>query len=261
MESLLQNVLLTFVLVLARVGGLVTSAPLLGSTEIPMRVRAMLALMLAVLLTPIAWSMQLTMPTTPIELGVLMLCETLLGMILGLGMMITLSGVQLAGQLISQLSGLSLADVFNPGFDEQVPLLANFLYLFTLTTFVVAGGHREMIDGLLNTLTTVPLGTAGVPASLSELIVQIASDSFVLGIRIAAPAMVALLLATVVLGIIGRTLPQLNVLVLGFGINSLVMMSVVAISLGSAAWLTADYLDSCLTTLVGAFQRVAAVSG
>ena len=70
------------------------------------------------------------------------------------------------------------------------------------------------------------------------------------GVRVAAPTIIALLLATIVLGLIGRTMPQLNILVLGFGINAMVTSAVLAASIGAAAYLFQDYFDPVLKTLL-----------
>ena len=78
------------------------------------------------------------------------------------------------------------------------------------------------------------------------------AESFVLGIRAAAPAMVALLLATLVLGLVSRTLPQLNVMVLGFGFNALASMAALGVSLGAAAWIFQDQLEPFLDTALRA---------
>ena len=139
-------------------------------------------------------------------------------MILGLGVMIILSGVQITGQIISQLSGMSLADVFNPGFDSEVPLLSHLMYLVTLSTFLLIGGHRQLLGALVRPFKPFPLETPDCRAAL-----VICSPRFWVkalhsgSTPPAAPVMVALLLATILLGLISRTIPQINVLVVGFG--------------------------------------------
>lgn len=254
LDQLLQAPLVLFSLVLSRVGGLVMTAPLFGSTETPLQVRAFLAVAMALVLTPTQWGRPVEMPADLAGYGVLIAVETLLGMILGLGVMILLSGIQLAGQIISQISGMSLADVFNPGFDSEVPLISHLLYLVTMSVYVLLGGHRILVDALLRTFATLPLGQAALPSSLGEMLVALLSESFSLGLRAAAPAAVALLLATILLGLISRTLPQLNVLVVGFGINSLVTLAMLAMTVGGMAWLFQESLADTLPDLANRFE-------
>jgi flagellar biosynthetic protein FliR len=251
--------LIVFTLVLSRISGLVMTAPLLMSAEIPLQVRGLLTVAIAALLTPTQLSAPVEYPRDLAAYGVLIGCELWLGMFLGAGLMIILAGVQIAGQLISQLSGMSLADVFNPGFDSEVPLVAHLLYLTTLAVFLLIDGHRYLMGALLNTFATIPLGGGRMPATLSETIATLLTESFSLGIRAAAPAMAALLLATVLLGLISRTIPQINVLVVGFGVNSLITLGMLAISLSSMVYVFQDSftpaIDQIIETLHAASNR------
>ena len=246
-----------FTFVLSRMSGLVMTAPMFGTSEVPVRIRALLAFSLALVITPVQWAAQVDLPTNLIFYLVSLGSELLIGMILGLGIMILLSGVQVAGQIISQMSGMSLADVFNPGFDAEVPVISNLLHLVTLTVFIILGGHRLLIGALLDTYTFLPLGHAQLPPSLGSLVATLLSESFSLAVRGAAPAMVALSLATVVLGLISRTLPQLNILAIGFGLNAMVTFVVLAVSIGAIAWLFQEHLDSAVEAIVDALRSTA----
>ncbi len=245
---------ITFTFVLARISGLVMTAPLFGSAEVPTRIRALLAFALALVVTPVQWSAPVQMPANLILYAVAMAGELLIGLILGMGVMILLAGVQVAGQVISQMSGMSLADVFNPGFDTEVPVIANLLHLVTLAVFVIIGGHRLLVGALLDTYAFMPVGHAQLPESLGKLVSTLLAESFSLAVRGAAPAMVALLLATVVLGLISRTLPQLNILAIGFGLNAVVTFLVLAISVGAIAWLFQEQFEPAVETIVDALR-------
>ncbi len=252
--------LVVFTLVLGRVSGLVMTAPLLVSAEIPLQVRGFFTVAVAVLLTPAQLGASLEYPTDLVSFVVMLITELALGMILGAGVMILLAGVQITGQLISQLSGMALADVFNPGFDSEVPLVAHLMYLLTLAVFLLVDGHRYLIDALLGTFASIPLGAARLPPTLSETITTLLTESFSLGIRAAAPAMVALLLATVLLGLISRTIPQINVMVVGFGVNSLLTLIVLAISLGSMVLVFQNSFEPAIDAIVETLKQAAAVS-
>jgi flagellar biosynthesis protein FliR len=257
MPPILINSFVIFIFVLARMSGLVMTAPMFGSSEVPTRIRALLAFTLALVITPVEWSANVELPTSLAAFIVSMGGELLIGMILGLGVMILLSGVQVAGQIISQMSGMSLADVFNPGFDAEVPMISNLLYLVTLTVFIILGGHRLLVGALLDTYTFLPLGHAQLPPSLGTLMATLLAESFSLAVRGAAPAMVALLLATVVLGLISRTLPQLNILAIGFGLNAMVTFLVLAVSVGAIAWLFQEHFEPAVEVIVDALRPVA----
>src|SRR5262249_40795100 len=141
--------------------------------------------------------------------------ELALGFVLGLGIWIHLQAFQLAGQAVSQASGLSLADVFLPNLDISVPVVSHLLDLCAVAICVGLGGHGLATEGFLGTFAAIPPGRGAIGPEMAQTLSALVSQSFQLGVRVAAPAMVALLLATVVLGLISRTLPQLNVMALG----------------------------------------------
>ena len=155
------------------------------------------------------------MPGNMVHYLVLLGGEAVIGACLGLGVLILIHGMTLAGELVGQASGLTLADVFDPTLDENVPLFSRLMFLVAVSVFLCIGGHRMVMAGLLDTFQTIPPGSGQFPRSLADGFTTLVSQSFSLGIRAAAPAVTALLLATLILGLIGRTLPQLNIY-LGF---------------------------------------------
>src|SRR4029079_11513375 len=133
------------------------------------------------------------------EYGRLLASEALVGLLLGFGMNILFSGIQVAGQIVSQLSGLSLAEVFSPGFEEDVSVFSQLFYFLTLAVFFAVGGHRIVMQALLDTFAAAPPGHAELGKNFVEVLVGILSQSFVLGVRAAAPLMVDSLRSNVVL--------------------------------------------------------------
>src|SRR5207244_13348440 len=111
--------------------------------------------------------------------------EACLSLAVGLAVLILLSGMQLAGQIISQTSGITLADVANPTFDTSVPLFSQILEMLALAIFFLVGGHRQVIDALLRSFTWMPPGNGRLPDGLVEALTQIASHSFEPGLRAA----------------------------------------------------------------------------
>jgi flagellar biosynthesis protein FliR len=254
MAALYTTPFVVFTFVLARVSGLIMTAPWFGTGSVPMQARALLAFALALLITPVQMATPLATPTNLPLYALSLGAELLIGILLGVGVQILLSGAQVAGQIMSQMSGLSLADVFNPGFDTEMPVMANLLGLVTLAVFVSIGGHRLLVGALLDTYSLLPLGHGAMPPSLGELVSLLLTESFSLAVRGAAPAIVALMLATIVLGLVSRTLPQLNVLAIGFGLNALVSFTVLGVSVGAIAWLFQQQLDPAVQAIVDSLR-------
>ncbi|MEX2170859.1 MAG: flagellar biosynthetic protein FliR [Pirellulales bacterium] len=252
LESLLITKFAVFALILGRVGALVMTAPVFGTQALPMQVRGLLAVALSLLVMPLHTTQSPPGDWNLLDFSLLMVNEVLVGLLLGVGVTILFTGVQLAGHLISQLSGLSLAEVFDPAIEEQASVFTQLFYFLTLAMFVALGGHRLVMQALLDTFVWAPPGHAELGDNYIEAVVTLLTQSFRLGIRAAAPLMASLLLATVLLGLIGRTLPQINVLVLGFGVNSLLTLAMLLITIGGVAWTFQEPLTATLEVLSAA---------
>lgn len=251
LELNLQHFVL-FTLILTRVSGLMMTAPIYGTRDVPMQVRGFLSLAVALAIAPMQWHVPPAMPPTLIHYGLLLAAELLVGISLGVGIDILFSGLQLSGQILGQLSGMMMANVFDPNQEENFPVMSRLMYLVAIAVFVCAGGHRAVMAGLLDTFRTIPLGTASIPAEMAWTMEAVLTESFHLALRAAAPLTAALLLATVVVALIGRTVPQLNVMALGFGLNSVVTFAGLAITLGVAAWVFQSHVARALEMLLEA---------
>ncbi len=249
LEAYLMNQFILFTLVLTRVSGLVMVAPIFGSQAAPVRVRALFAVAISLLVTPMYVGSQIEYPGTLINYLVFLGGELMIGLLLGTGIMILFSGIQVAGQIVGQLSGTALAGVFNPTFGSEVPVYAQLMFYVTLAVFVLIGGHRMVMGSLLDTFAAIPPGQGGVSGSVVESLTTVLAQSFLLGIRAAAPLMTALLLSTLVMGLVSRTLPQLNILAVGFGLNSMVLLGGLLLSLGAIAWIFQQQVEPTLDVL------------
>ncbi len=252
--------LLVFTLVLTRVSGLVMTAPVFASADVPVRIRAFLAVTLSVLILPTQWEVEVPDPGTNLHYLIFLGSELSIGLTLGLGVAILFSGIQLAGQLIERIGGLTLSEVFDPASGENVPLFSHFLHLTCLAVFLLIGGHRDVIAALLETFSALPPGSGGMPTGVAETLVTLVSQSFALGIRAAAPLVTALLLATLVMGLISRTLPQLNILAVGFGANALITFGTMFFVIGASIWVFQQQVEPTLQLLFESLE-VGAVVG
>lgn len=257
LETYLLNQFGTFVLVLARIGALIMVAPIFGTKAAPMQVRAGLAIAMALIITPLHSGSSVADISQLLVFGKFVLNETLLGLLLGLGVMILLTGVQLTGQIVSQLGGTAIAEGVDPNLEENVPVFSQMFYFLTLAMFVLLDGHRLLIEALLDTYVWLPPGKAVLGASYVTALTALLGQSFSLGIRAAAPAMTALLLATLVLGLVGRAVPQINILVVGFSLNALLTLGALFVSLGAIAWAFPQQATDAILLLRDAIREAA----
>jgi flagellar biosynthesis protein FliR len=243
-----------FTFVFARVAGLTMTAPIYGTAAVPLQVRLLLASALSLLVTPAEWHGSMAAFHGPVQYFTLLGAEAAIGACLGLGVLVLVHSLTLAGELISRAGGVAMAEAFDPTLDQEVPLFSRLLFLVATSVFLCIGGHRMVMAGLMDTFRTFPPGSGQFPCSLADSFTTLVTQSFSLGIRAAAPALTALLVATLILGLISRTLPQLNILAVGFGLNALLAFAAVALTLGVAAWAFADQIQPMLETIFDALK-------
>ncbi|MCO6458618.1 MAG: flagellar biosynthetic protein FliR [Pirellulaceae bacterium] len=237
--------LLVLACVLLRVGGLVWAAPLVGR-YIPPRVRMLLALVVALLITPLHLPLARELPGDPLALILVLVPELMLGLAFGLALLLVSGGVCLAGQLLSQLGGLQAAEGEGQEAGGPLPPLARLIDLVTIAVFLVLGGHRQVLAAVLDSFRWLPPGQAHVPGTLVQALLEVAGQSFELGLRVAAPVVASLLISLGVVGLVSRALPQVHVLSVGFQVNMLVMLGAAFVSLGAMSLVFPQYVAAAL---------------
>ena len=225
-----------YVLVLTRVSGLVIMAPIMNTTDTPVQFRALLAFAFSLTIMPSQWFVDVAEPDTLPAFAIMIAAELLIGLALGLGLYILFAGVALAGELIGQVGGLLAAQIFDPVSGDQVPLLSRAYQFLAIAVFALVGGLHVTVTSLLDTFVSIPVGTIGFQPDVAYALVVILGVSFNLALRIAAPVLAAVLISLLVIGLLSKTLPQLNLMSVGFGINNMVMFVVFCLTVGTGMW-------------------------
>lgn len=232
----LSQPLWVFLTVLSRVSPLLMMMPPTRSSSVPLRIRAGIALGMAALLTPPMLSRATAMPGDLINLILPLVCEVLLGILLGSVVLLAITALQMAGQTIGHLAGFDLATALDPGSDEEMPVISNMLGWLAMAMLLLLGGHRELLECCWESYGRYPPGGVMFENDWLEELVKLTRHTFEIGIRAAAPLATALLLANLVTGLLARTLPQLNVLAIGFNINALALLTLLFLAMGSVSW-------------------------
>jgi flagellar biosynthesis protein FliR len=250
--NLYRAPLLVFLAVLLRLSGLTLLAPVFAGRQAPRAARLLLALALALLIAPLHWTSPLPQASQPLLVLAMLGQEAVLGLIMGLSLLVLGGGLQIAGQLVGQASGVSLGELFDPERATDSTPFGRCFELVAIAVFLLVGGHREVLAALLDTFAWLPPGKAGIDSGLVETFVQIVSQSFVLGIRAAAPVFVAVLLATLVLGLVSRAWPALHTFSVGLSLNALIAVALLSLSLGGAAYLYREHTDMVIAAFTAA---------
>jgi len=236
-----------FALVLFRVAGLLVTAPIFGSSAVPARLKVAFAFGVAACVFP------LVAPTLPEQIalsGVLVgvLGEMLIGLVIGLAVTVMVTGVQLAGMLIGQQAGIALASAIDPTSNASTTVVGQIYVIVATLIFLVIGGHRLLVRALLDTFAVVPaMGFRMTEPTLLAL-GDLLSAAYVLGVRLFSPVLIALLVASLVMAFLSRTMPQLNILTVGFPVRAMTAMGMSALALSVSQNLL---VESLLDVLAG----------
>tara|TARA_B110000495_G_C23035566_1_gene618316 strand:+ start:803 stop:1579 length:777 start_codon:yes stop_codon:yes gene_type:complete len=244
---------LIFFLALSRVTSLVLTAPIFGSRAVPLKIRFGIAVLLSLAAFPLITPPNFE-PTNLEDLFSAVFSEVVIGSLLGLGVMIMFSAAQFAGTVIGQMAGIQISNTLDPQTGENTSTISQMFAILSLAAFALAGGPELVVSALLDTFIYLPLGTELVTSRVSDTLVTLLQQSFILTLRGVAPAVAAMLIATVVIGFISRTYPQMNLLGMGLSSNLIVMFLAVFLTLGGSVWLFVDDLDHFVSMITDAMQ-------
>jgi flagellar biosynthetic protein FliR len=253
LSQLEGNQLGGFILVLARVTPLFLLAPIFSSTLIPRVVKGMIAVGLAVGLTPIAMHGQ-HIPSDPLQVAGLVLEGLLVGTSFAFGLAVLMAAVESAGSFIDVVSGFSYGQLINPLSGEQNAVMSRFYSLFGTMIFLVIGGDAWTLRGIGRTFELVPLTEAPRLGSIVAEAEQAFSTIFAAALEIGAPVLAALLITDVAFGVVSRVVPQMNVFAVGFPTKVAVAMLVVAASLPFVSGWISGQLSESVGAALGALH-------
>ena len=238
-----------FLMVLVRVSGLVLFVPGLQALSAPRWTRLLLPLALALLITPIHSPAAASGTGSMMDLVVPLCREAVLGLVMGVSLLAVVAGMQGAGSLLGQISGMSLAETAGP--DSAVPstLMAGLFRWLALVCFLVSGGHRHALAAILDSFRWMPPGQVGFATGLVATLTEVIAHSLELALRVAAPVALALMVTTIALALMQRALPQLNIMALGLGLNTAVALLAICLVLGALAWTFQDETDRTMARL------------
>lgn len=207
-----------FTLVLARIAGLFAAIPLFGGRRVPQTVKVAAILAMTLVLFPILRDNIPRIPTDVISLVILVIRETLVGLTLSLLSQLIFAAVEFCGQMVGMQMGLSMASLFDPD-AGQTQVIATFQDLLAMLFFMTLGVHHVFIRAIVESYALIPVGAWHMSGGLIHFLIAATSGLFVLGVKLAAPVMVSLMAAGVVLGIMARAFPQMNIFMISFPLN------------------------------------------
>ena len=206
-----------FLLVVARLSGLFLLAPVFSSRMIPVRIKLMALLVLAATMTPIALAQGDggELPTEALPLALAMAQESLVGLALGFAVSLIFTAVQVGASLMDLGIGFAMAEIVDPATSARGSVLGAFYSMVVTLAFLAIGGAEALLQGFIGTYDAIGVGASVPMEAMLDNVITLVGQLFVMGFQIAAPVLITLLLADVVLGIVARTVPQMNVFFVG----------------------------------------------
>lgn len=227
------ELLLAFVMLLARIGGLTAFAPFWASFAVSPRIRVVLALVLTMGLFPLLQDKLPAVPLDPVVYLIGIGGELLIGALFGLVGQLLLGAMQLAGTLMGFQMGFSLVNVIDPQTQVEISVLAVLYNLAGLLVFVLLDGHYWYLKVLSESYQVLPAFGAGLSDGVFELLGQLAANMFLLGVQLAAPIVLVGICVDLLLGVVGRAAPQIHILIAGMPLKVMVGFAMLSLSAGA----------------------------
>ena len=218
-----------FLFISVRVSGLMLFAPFLGSSVIPARIKAGLALALSIVLYPLVSPHFPQMPLS--AWPAVVFGELVVGSAIGIATSIVFDAVQMAGQVLSVQMGYSLVNILDPSTQVESTVVAVFHQTIALLIFLSLGVQFWLLRAVANSFSYLPPGSAHLSGAFVRTLLSAGSIVIEVGVQIAAPVLAATLLADIVLGLLGKASPQLPVMLLGPAVKSLLGLAVLIAAL------------------------------
>ena len=209
--------------------------PVFDSRSIPHLLKLALALAVSLILFPMLDLNPVPLAGSIYTLAIGAAGEIMLGLVIGFSVKLIFAGIQLAGQMAGYQMGLAIANVMDPAQSQQTLLLAQFNNLVALLIFLTINAHFWFIRALTHSYRMIPPLNAHFGGSLMEYLIEMSGKMFVIAIQVGAPIIAALLVTSVVFGLMARTVPQMNVFIVAMPLKIGVGLLFIGFSLKAMA--------------------------
>ncbi len=214
-----------------RVSGFVFAAPVLGSPVIPRLIKVWYSLLIAMIMVPMMSAHAVVPPLETAGFFVLAGREVMLGILMGVICSLFIHGVEFGGHLVGLQMGFAASSLFDPLSRNQAAIVGRFQAMLALVLFLILNGHHTMLQSLALSYKAVPPSLAGFGPQAGKELIALSGTVFTIAVRMAIPALVALLLAQIGVGLLAKTMPQMNVFVIGFPVKIALGLFIIGVTM------------------------------
>jgi flagellar biosynthetic protein FliR len=224
-------------LVIARLALIVQLVPFLGGQKIPQQVKMGVTLALAIVVFPAVWSdgTAASLPTEAVPVAALVIKELSVGVTLGFVASLTFESARMAGELIDVSRGQTMVKAMVPQLQARASASGDILYQLSVVIFLAVGGHRLVLAALYRSFELLPVHSfptfPGGTVQLGLYVARLTADAITFGVVLALPVIAAVLLANLVLALMNKAAPQMNVFFLGMPLKAILGVAVLLFGL------------------------------
>lgn len=240
---------ITFMLLFVRLSGLIVFFPFYSHNQIPMVVKTLLVFALCIVLFPLSHAHEHAINFLFMEI----LSEVILGLCAGLLLNIVFAILQMAGEQISMIMGFSMASVLDPQTGTNSPVIANILNFIALLAFLMLDGHHLILQFYSTSLSAIPLGDFYPRSGVMSYTLKLFGNLFMFGFVLAFPIIALSILSDAIFGMLMKTMPQFNLLVVGYPIKVSIGFSVLIAILAGIIKIITDMMVQILNDIPALF--------
>ncbi len=229
-EGILVNGIEVFLLIFIRMVGLFVIAPIFSRANVPTYLKIGFSFMLALILVNTISNQNIVINNI-YEFTALVFREFIVGITLGYVSYTIFTAIYVAGELIDMQIGFGVVNVIDPVSNIQVSITSTFYFIVCMLIFLLSNGHHILIRALFSSYQYVPLGQAMFGRGLQERILEVFGGVFIIAFKVAAPILAAVLITDVALGVLSKTVPQLNVFMVGMPLKILLGLAVMFVTM------------------------------
>lgn len=245
-----------FLLVSSRVTAFMVSSPFFSLSGVPALARTGLGVLTALLLFA-AVPLPADLPEMWLEYVLWVANEIFIGLTLGIVSTMVYNSLRTAGELIDLQTGFGMANLLDPITGSNTSLLGQYISILGILIFLELDGHHMLIRALADSFSLLPLGEGSFGGPLTASVIEVFTGVFALALRLAAPVMAVLLVSDIALALVARTVPQLNVFILGFPIKAglaILLLSFLTPVLASLVGVVIGQMERDLATVLAAMR-------
>ena len=245
-----------FLFVFFRVGALILFVPILGSRQIPPVLKVGFIFFIAIVTFPLVKDQPLPEPRGVVELAIFLIMDVTIGLAIAYIARLIFAAVQVAGTVVDFQMGFGVVNVIDPQTDTQVSVTAPFHNILAVLIFLAVDAHHFIIQAIVDSFFIINPAEISFASLTPEYMLRLFTGTFTIAVKIAAPIMAILFFLSVGLGLVARTVPQMNVFIVGFPLQIGVGLLMVGLSISFFSLLVQQQMYELPGKFIGFLQTL-----